>query len=71
MIPRNEEREAGRAMDFIFLFFVRIASARAAAPCATLAAVAMGIQVFTPVPDRSPASRALYIWWTPATTVGA
>ena len=46
VIPRNAESEAGRAMDLIFLFFVFNATARAAAPCATFAAVAIGIQIF-------------------------
>ena len=71
MIPRNADREEGSASAFNFWFFVFNARASAAAPWAMFAAVAMGIQMLTPFALNSPASSALYIWWTPATTVGA
>ena len=61
VIPRNAEREAGSASSFIFLFFVFMAIARAAPPWATLAAVAIGIQVLIPAELNRPASSALYI----------
>ena len=60
-MPRKAEREAGSASAFVFLFRVLTARARAAAPWATFAAVAMGIQVFSPVLESSPASSALYM----------
>ena len=70
-MPIKAERDAGRAMERIFLFLVLKATANAAAPCATFAAVAMGIQVFCPLSANIANSIALYIWCTPATTVGA
>ena len=57
----NAESEAGRAIDFVFLFFVFNDTARAAAPCATLAAVAIGIQTFIPLSESIIISIALYI----------
>ena len=70
-MPRNADREAGSAMDLIFLLRVLTPTASAAAPWATLAAVAIGIQMFCPLSASIESSMALYIWCTPATTVGA
>ena len=42
VMPIKAERDAGRAMERIFLFLVLKATANAAAPCATFAAVAIG-----------------------------
>ena len=61
VMPKKAEREAGKATDLFFRFLVLMAKASAAAPWATLAAVAMGIQVFTLVAESSPASKALYM----------
>ena len=67
----NALREDGRARDFTFLSFDFTATARAAAPCATFAALASGSQYVTPYSASCPISMAVYIWWIPVTTVGA
>ena len=61
VIPRNADREDGSASAFSFWFLVFNAIASAAAPWATFAALAMGIQMLIPSELNSPASRALYI----------
>ena len=62
VMPMKAEREAGSAIAFVFLLVVLKATAIAAAPCATFAAVAMGIHVFMPLLASIIISIALYIW---------
>ena len=61
VIPINALREDGRASDLIFLSLDLSATARAAAPWATFAALASGSQYVTPYCAICPISIAVYI----------
>ena len=69
VMPREAEREAGRATDLVFWFLVMKNTAKQAPNWAKFAAEAMGIQVLSPVEEIMPASMTLYIWCRPITTV--
>ena len=61
VIPMNALSDEGSASDLIFLSLDLSATARAAAPCATFAALASGSQYVTPYCAICPISIAVYI----------
>ena len=69
VMPREAEREEGRATALVFWLWTFSATARQAPNWAKLAAEAMGIQVLRPVWAIMPASMTLYMWCRPMTTV--
>ena len=71
VMPINALNAEGSAMDFVLAFFVFKATARVAAPWAKFAADASGSQYVTPYWASCPTSIIVYMWCTPATTVGA